>query len=177
MVQRIAEKDQIQKPCKGLGTLSKIFDNVLTVTAYLSGFIIVLMMLSISYEVVMRYFFTAPTIWVIDFSGYMQHALVLLGAAWVLKNGGHAKIDIVLNRFKGKQRTILYIVISFIGLVACAIFFWKGLEATWAAHQRGDFLYRDVEIPKALLLAFFPLGLFLLCIQFAREIYNHWRAL
>jgi len=177
MVQQISEKDHIQKPRKGLGTLSKIFDNVLTVMAYLSGFIIVFMMLSISYEVVMRYFFTAPTIWVVDFSGYMQLALVFLGAAWVLKNGGHAKIDIVLNRFKGKQRTILYIVISFIGLVACAIFFWKGLEATWAAHQRGDFLYRDVEIPKALLLAFFPLGLFLLCIQFAREIYNHWRAL
>ena len=177
MVEQQQEKAHIQKLRKGLGMLSKMFDNVLTVTAYLSGFIIVLMMLSISYEVVMRYFFTAPTIWVIDFSGYMQHALVLLGAAWVLKNKGHAKIDVLLNRFTGKKRTILSIVISCIGLVACAIFFWKGLEATLAAHQRGDFLYREVEVPSALLLAFFPLGLFLLCIQWAREIYNHWRAL
>ena len=177
MVEQIAEKDHNEKPEKGPGKLSKIFDNVLTMTAYLSGFIIVFMMLSISYEVVMRYFFTAPTIWVIDFSGYMQLALVLLGAAWVLKNGRHAKIDMVLNRFTGKKRTILSIVISSIGLVACAIFFWKGLEATLAAHQRGDFLYREVEVPSALLLAFFPIGLFLLCIQWAREIYNHWRAL
>ena len=160
-----------------LGKLSVIFDNILTGAAYLSGFIIILMMLSISYEVVMRYFFTAPTTWAIDFSGYMQHALVMLGAAWVLKNGGHTKIDIFSNRLQGKKRAILSLLTSSISLVACSLFFWKGLEATWGAYQRGDFLYREVEIPSALLLAFFPLCFFLLCIQFAREIYNHFRAL
>jgi C4-dicarboxylate transporter DctQ subunit len=166
-----------ERPGKGPGKLSRIFDNVLTVAAYSSGFIIILMMLSISYEVVMRYFFTAPTTWAIDFSGYMQHALILLGAAWVLKNNGHTRIDIVLNRFQGKKRSILNLFTFSISLVACAIFFWKGLEATWGAYQRGDFLYREVEIPSAPLLAFFPLGFLMLCIQFAREIYKQLRAL
>lgn len=166
-----------ERPGKGPGKLSRIFDNVLTVTAYLSGFIIVLMMLSISYEVVMRYFFTAPTTWAIDFSGYMQYALILLGAAWVLKNNGHTKIDIVLERFQGKKRLILNLITSSICFVACALFFWKGLEATWGAYLRGDFLYRDVEIPRAPLLAFIPLSFLMLCIQFAREIYKQFRAL
>ena len=177
MAKQMAEENRVQEPGKGPGRLSKIFDNILTVTAYLSGFIIVLMMLSISYEVVMRYFFTAPTSWAIDFSGYMQLALVLLGAAWVLKNDGHTRIDIVSIRFQGKKRTILSVITSSISFLACSIFFWKGLEATWGAYQRGDFLYREVEIPSAILNAFFPLGFFLLCIQFAREIYNHLRAL
>lgn len=144
--------------------------------AYVSGFIIVLMMLSISYEVVMRYFFDAPTSWAIDFSGYMQHALVLLGAAWVLKIGAHTKIDLFLYSLQGRKRKIINVATSFLGLVACCLFFWKGLEATWGAYQRGDFLYRDVEVPKALLLGFFPLGFILLCIQYAREVYKQWRA-
>ncbi len=166
-----------ERPSKGPGKLSRIFDNVLTVAAYASGFIIIIMMLSISYEVVMRYFFTAPTTWAIDFSGYMQYALILLGAAWVLKKNGHTKIDIILERFQGKKRSILNLFTSAISFVACALFFWKGLEATWGAYLRGDFLYREVEIPSAPLLAFFPLGFLMLCIQFAREIYKQFRAL
>ncbi len=161
----------------GVGEVSKIFDKVVTGAAYLSGWIIIFMMLAISYEVVMRYFFKAPTAWVVDFSGYMQYATVLLGAAWVLKIGSHTRIDILLNKLPPRVQTILNIVTSSIAMVACAIFGWKGLQATWGAYQRGDFLYREVEVPLALLFAFIPASFLLLCIQFVREIGNHWRAL
>jgi C4-dicarboxylate transporter DctQ subunit len=177
MDKQTPKKDPNEKPGKGSGKLSKIFDTILTVTAYLSGSLIVIMMLSISYEVVMRYFFNAPTIWVIDFSGYMQYAVVLLGAAWVLKNNGHSKIDVISNRLQGKKRLILNLLTCSIGLIACGLFFWKGLEATWEAYLRSEFLYRDVEVPTAILLVFFPIGFSMLFIQFAREIYNHLRAL
>jgi C4-dicarboxylate transporter DctQ subunit len=177
MDKQTTNKDHNETPGKVIGKLSKIFDTILTVTAYLSGSLIVIMMLSISYEVVMRYFFNSPTIWVIDFSGYMQYAVVLLGAAWVLKNDGHSKIDVISNRFQGKKRLILSLLTCSIGLIACGLFFWKGLEATWGAYQRSEFLYRDVEVPTALLLVFFPLGFSMLFIQFAREIYNNLRAL
>jgi TRAP-type mannitol/chloroaromatic compound transport system permease small subunit len=86
--------------------LSKVFDNVLTGTAYASGAIIVLMMLSMSYEVAVRYFFLAPTKWAADSAGYMQYALVLLGAAWMLKMDSHTKIEILLQRLQSKTRTI-----------------------------------------------------------------------
>lgn len=159
------------------GRAPKIFDNIVTAAAYLSGCIIVFMMLAISYEVAMRYFFGTPTAWVMDFSGYMQYAIVLLGAAWVLKIGSHTRIDILLNKFRPRIQTILNIVTSSISLVACAIFGWKGFEATWGASQRGDFLYREVEVPLAILFAFIPFSFLLLCIQFGREIHKHWRAL
>ncbi len=159
------------------GGVSKIFDKVVTGAAYLSGWIIIFMMLAISYEVVMRYFFKAPTAWVADFSGYMQYATVLLGAAWVLKIGSHTRIDILLNKLPPRIQTILNLVTSTIAMVACTIFGWKGFQATWGAYQRGDFLYREVEVPLALLFAFIPISFLLLCIQFVREIGNHWRTL
>ncbi len=156
-----------------LRNLSKIFDNFLIALAYLSGILMVLMMLSVSYEVVMRYFFNSPTRWAMDFSGYMQHALVLLGAAWVLKTGAHTRIDFLVDRLSTRAQAIINIFTSIIALVACAIFFWKGFEATWGAYQRGDFLYREVEIPSAPLLGIIPFAFLLLCIQFARSIYKH----
>ena len=157
--------------------LSKAFDRILTVTGYASGTIIVIMMLSMSYEVMMRYFFLKPTPWAADFSGYMQYAIVLLGAAYVLKIDAHTKIDTILMRFPSKTRTVINIVTSLLAMVTCALFFWKGMEATWSAYIRGDFLYREVEIPIAPLYAFIPFAFLLLFIQFGRRVYSFWHSL
>jgi C4-dicarboxylate transporter DctQ subunit len=157
--------------------LSKVFDRILIVTAYISGAIIVLMMLSMSYEVVMRYFFLAPTPWAVDSAGYMQYALVLLGAAWVLKTESHTKIDTLVLRLSFRTRTIINFVTSFIALATCALFVWKGTEATWNAYIRGDFLYREVEVPLAPLYAIIPFAFLLLFIQFGRRVYGYWRSL
>jgi TRAP-type C4-dicarboxylate transport system permease small subunit len=157
--------------------LSKGFDRILTVTAYTSGIIIVVLMLSMCYEVVMRYFFNAPTKWAADFSGYMQYVLVLLGAAWVLKIDAHTRIDTLLVFFSPRTRTIINIVTSSIALVACALFLWKGVEATWDAYQRGDFLYREVELPLAPLYAVIPFAFLLVCIEFGRKVYGYWHSL
>jgi TRAP-type C4-dicarboxylate transport system permease small subunit len=157
--------------------LSKVFDGILTVTAYTSGAIIVLLMLSMCYEVVMRYFFNAPTRWAADFSGYMQYVLVLVGAAWVLKIDAHIRIDTLLVRFSPRTQTILNIVTSSIALIVCALFLWKGVEATWTAYVRGDFLYREVELPLAPFYAVIPFAFLLVCIEFGRKVYNHWRSL
>ncbi len=157
--------------------LSKGFDKILTGTAYISGIIIVILMLSMSYEVVMRYFFKEPTKWAVDFAGYMQYACVLLGSAWVLKIGSHTRIDVLTNRFQPRTQTILNIVTSSISLLACIAFLWKGFEATWDAYQSGDFLYREVEVPLSILYAFIPFAFLLICIQFGREIHKHWHNL
>ena len=176
MVKQVPEKSHQEETSNSIGKLSRIFDYVLKATGYFSGGLIIIMMLSISYEVVMRYFFTNPTSWVIDFSGYMQYAIVLLGAGWVLKRNGHTKIDLFSIQLRGKKETILNTITSSIGLLTCAIFCWVGLDATWTAYKAGEFLYREVEVPVAPLFLVFPISFFLLCIQFAREIYNHLRA-
>lgn len=157
--------------------LSRGFDKVLTGTGYISGIIIIVLMLSMSYEVVMRYFFKEPTKWAVDFAGYMQYACVLLGSAWVLKIGSHTRIDVLINRLQPRIQSILYIVTSVISFLATAIFCWKGFDATWGAYQHGDFLYREVEVPLSVLYAFLPFAFFLLCIQFIREIHKHWHSL
>ena len=161
---------------KALRRLSKAFDNILIGTAYVSGSLIVLIMLSVSYEVVMRYFFNSPTRWAMDFSGYMQYILVSIGAAWLLMVDGHARIDTFLSRFPPRLQKIINFFTSSMALVACALFFWKGIEATWIAYRNGDILFREVQIPSAPLLAFIPFGFLLLCVQFARRIYPYLRS-
>jgi len=159
------------------GRLSRIFDQLLLGTGYASGVIIVLLMLAMCYEVVLRYFFDAPTTWAGDFSGYMQYVLVLVGAAWVLKMRGHTRIDILVTRFSPRTQQVLGLVTSCVAFVACGLFIWVGVQATLIAYQGHEFLYRDIEVPLYPLYAVIPFSFILLCIQFGRMVYNGWRSL
>jgi TRAP-type C4-dicarboxylate transport system permease small subunit len=159
------------------GRLSRIFDRILLGTSYASGTIIVIMMLSMSYEVVMRYYFKAPTRWAGDFSGYMQYALVLIAAAWVLSIRGHTRIDILVSRLTARWQQVLGLITSAVALIACLLFVWVGIEATQTAYAGNEFLYRDIELPLYPFYAVIPFSFILLAIQFGRIVYNHWRVL
>jgi TRAP-type C4-dicarboxylate transport system permease small subunit len=156
---------------------SRTFDRILSATAYASGVIIVLMMVSMSFDVVMRYFFNMPTRWAGDFSGYMQFVMVLLGAAWVLSVRGHTRIDILATHFPPKMQKVMNIATSIIGLLGCALFVYVGVMATSTAFIDNEFLYRDIEVPLWPLYAVIPLCFTLLSIQFGRMIYRGFRSL
>ena len=157
--------------------LYNVYQKILLVTMYIAGALLLVMMLSICYEVVVRYFFNRPTAWAIDFAGYIQYAITLIGATWVLWIDGHPRIDILTEHASPKTQTIIRIVTSFLAMVACAIFLWKGMEATLNAFERGDFLYRNIKVPVGPLYALLPFAFLLLVVEFGRQIYVKWRTL
>src|SRR5262249_52183116 len=68
-----------------------------------SGKLIALSMLflvaSITYEVVARYFFHAPTIWVYEASYMVNGAAFMLGCAYALLKGAHVRTDIFWDNY------------------------------------------------------------------------------
>lgn len=56
----------------------------------------------ITYEVIARYFFNAPTDWGQDVAGWIQVAYVFLGAGWVLQTGHFVRVDILHMNFPPK---------------------------------------------------------------------------
>jgi C4-dicarboxylate transporter DctQ subunit len=157
--------------------LSKIWDTLLKVTIYVSGVLILILMLLMSYQVIGRYFFNAPGGWVPDFAGYFQYACVLLGTTWVLRNNKHTRIDVIVVRYSRRTQTIIGLVCNFLAFIACALFFWVGLLKTWDAFARGDFLYKEVNMPLGPLYAFIPFAFLLLSIQLGMYLYSGWRSL
>jgi TRAP-type mannitol/chloroaromatic compound transport system permease small subunit len=70
-----------------------------------------------TYEVLARKLFTAPTMWAYDMSRFMYGALFMLGAGYALSKGVHIRADFLYRNFKTKtQGTIdfwLYLTILF----------------------------------------------------------------
>ena len=146
----------------------KLFDQLLTATMYLASLFALLLVLSISYDVVMRYFFVRPTGWANDLSGYLVYAITFLGVACVQRERSHISIDILIDRFSVKTKIIMNCVTSILSALFCGIYMWKGFEATWVSYTHRYPLVGGIKIPEFTILWFIPFGMFLLFIELIR---------
>jgi C4-dicarboxylate transporter, DctQ subunit len=148
--------------------LGKLFDGVLTASLYAAGVLALLLVLSISYDVIMRYFFVRPTGWSNDLSGYLIYAITFLGVACVQRERGHISIDILIERFGAKTRITANCVTSILSAIFCGIYSWKGFEATWVSYVHQYPLVGGIKIPEFTILWLLPFGMFLLFIELIR---------
>ena len=137
--------------------------------AYLGGILLLIMVFSICYEIVLRYFFSRPTLWVVGLVEYSLFCATFLGTGWLLRGNGHVKVDIGLALFSEKGQALLNTITSCIGLASCAVMAWYGTRTTYDFFLRSITTSQDPEIPKFILLAFIPLGFFFLVIEFIRK--------
>jgi len=70
----------------------------------------IVMVAIISYDVVMRYAFRAPTIWQYDISYMLGGSIVMLGAGYVHAKRKHVRVDIFYNMFPEKVRLSIDVV-------------------------------------------------------------------
>jgi len=83
------------------------------------------------YEVVMRYVFNSPTIWVHETSDHLFAFSFLLGGAYTFSQGGHVKVDVFYNHFSERNKAILDICTSFFFFLFVGLLLWKGGEMAW----------------------------------------------
>lgn len=93
------------------------------------AWIIIPLVASLTYEVLARYVFNAPTIWAYDLSYMLYGAHFMLGAGYTLLKGGHIRTDIFYQnwspRTQGKIDALLYLLLFFPGMI---FFFWMGYQ-------------------------------------------------
>ncbi len=94
--------------------------------------IFVLLIMSITLlEVVLRYGFNRPTMWVHETSQQIFAIAFLLGSAYTLQEGGHVRVDILYRRLSTRGRAILEIVTSILYFLFNGVLLWKGGEMAY----------------------------------------------
>ena len=126
--------------------------------------------LIITYEVFVRYLFSAPTTWVAEISIYLCMALGLLGAAYALKNNSHFSITIVVDRLTAKNRRRLKIFTNLMGIAYSIVFIVKGAEMAKFAWDIKDASTGVLQFPLWIPWSLVPLGGLLLTLQFINKL-------
>jgi len=130
------------------------------------------LVLAVSYEVVARYVFNAPTIWVFDVTYMLYGTIFMLGAAYALHKGAHIRTDFFFEswstRTKGMIDSIAYLALFFPSLL---LFLIVGAQEGWYAFQINETSeqtpWRPILWPFKLVI---PLTCLLLLIQGVSEV-------
>lgn len=130
-----------------------------------SSYLIFAFMSLMVYEVISRYFFASPTIWVHELCGYIFAAYVALTGGWVLLEKGHVAVDIIYQHFPEKGKYLADIAVSITSIFMFSILFWQGSKYAWHAFVTGQHshtLFHPLLWPVKMML---PIGALLFLLQ------------
>ena len=129
------------------------------------AWLILVLTLGISYEVLVRYALRAPTSWAFDFSYINYGALFLMAGAYTLSRNGHVRADVLYRfwppRLQASMDLVLYVIFF---LPAVGAWIYSGWSfAEMSVRFRELSIFSPAGIPVFPLKALIPVtGVFLL---------------
>lgn len=128
--------------------------------------LIVILSLVLTYDVIMRYLFNAPAIWTYDLAYMLGGAFFILGMGYTLMRDEHIRVDIFYAKWSRRTQGIIDVVLT---LVLFLPTFTVGLYhmipyvyRSWLTHERSvESFWRPPIYPIKTVLLFGVVLLFL----------------
>ena len=166
---------------RALDRVVRVIDGVSTGAGWVAGWFIVPMTLAVTYEVIARYAFYAPTKWSYDVGWMLYGAQFMLAAAYTLLKGGHIRTDVFYERWSARTRAtvdaVCYVLFFFPGMLC--ILYAGAVEArqAWEVGERTGLRIFIVSVPMYVLKGVIPLTAALLLLQGVSELIRCARAI
>ena len=136
------------------------------------GWLILVLTLGVSYEVMVRYLFRAPTTWAFDFSYITYGAMFLMAGAYTLSRNGHVRADVLYRFWRPRTQASMDIVLYILFfLPAVAAWMYAGWAyAEMSVRFREVSIFSPAGVPVFPLKALIPVTGLLLFIQGIAEV-------
>ena len=144
------------------------FDKLLNACYYMSGFCVALVALFVVYEVFVRYLLNSPTQWVMQGSEYGLVYIAFISAGPILRDGGHTKMTIILERLGPRNARYVDVCTNFVGIGICTLFSWQTTTRLIESIQRGATYREGFDINQAVIWWVIPFAFITMAIQFIR---------
>ncbi len=141
----------------------RVWDVMVDFIAGLAGILFWCQMIIVNIEVVARRL-GRPTTWATEISSLLILWIPFMVVAWVLRNEGHVKMDLLVERFSPATRAIIGFITSLVGIAVMLVVAGAGLMTTvnWIGNRTPTMLM----LPKAPLISIIFIGSFMFAVQF-----------
>lgn len=148
--------------------MGSILDGMTKIAYNLSGLAMFSMLTLIINEVVMRYFFNAPTSWSSDVNQWLFALTVMLALPEITRVNGNVAITIILEKLSENKKNISSRALAIISFIACLLAVYiSGIETF--RQVSNDITTTWVNpIPKWWISVVIPFGFLLSSLQFLR---------
>lgn len=126
----------------------------------------------VTYEVVMRKVFNAPTVWVDEMARFFQIWAVYLAGAYILKNRQLITVELFSASISKKLSRLLdYLTLTIIAIF-CAVAVWYGSAIVYESVEQGRATSTMLGVPKWMTESAIPIAFALLLAQTVVETIN-----
>ena len=103
--------------------------------------------------------------WSNEISELMLYLITMCVAPWLLRQGQHIRVDILLQALPPRLAWSFEWVGDVLGLACCAVIAWYGTQAAWSSYASGAVNIKTLVTPEWWALAPLPLVFVLLAIE------------
>ncbi len=151
--------------------VTRLIDGISLWSGRTVAILIIPMVAGLTWEVVARYAFNAPTVWAYDLTFMLYGTFFMLGSAYTLMRKGHIRTDTFYAgwppRVQGTVDAVCYVIL----LPALAIFFWVGWSYFARSFAQGERVVTSPWMPIVYPFKFvIPLTAALLILQSVSEL-------
>jgi TRAP-type transport system small permease protein len=152
--------------------LQNFFNRVSFVSGYISGWVIIAMMILVTAAVFARRVIGSPLMFSDEYTAYLMVFCVFMGGAYTLQQDAHVRVDVIAIRLKKRTRIFLQAVTSCFSLVYGVVLMWKTGSLVLYYKQIGQRALSIMETPVWIPAIVIPVGMAILNFQIVLCIVN-----
>jgi TRAP-type C4-dicarboxylate transport system permease small subunit len=155
--------------------MDRVLDRISETSAFLSGMVIVVMMVMITIDAVGRKFgFPVPG--GLEFSEAMMVAIVYLSLMAVQHHRENVFVSIGTHKLSRRANALLDTTTSLLALALFAVFTWIAMQKALDAYSMREYRVAAIKVPIWPFRFVIPFGLALLCVQMVVTVVQDWRS-
>ena len=158
--------------------LSELYGRLLQALAYGACGVLFAMMIMICADVLLRNVPLVPGVqglpWSNELTENMLYMITMLAAPWLLRQGQHIRVDIVLRVLPRHAAWYCEWVADVLAFVCCAALMVYGARAALASHASGALTIKTLITPEWWFLAPLPIAFLLLAIEVLFRMRRLW---
>lgn len=140
----------------------------------LACLLIAVMVVVISADVVVRNLGWGNLPWATEVAEYTLYLATFLAAPWLLRQGGHVRMDVVLKALPHKVAWGLELFTDTIAIVTCASLMVASVKATVASAEQQSLVFKILVFPEWWLLAPAAVMFGVLAVEFFWRLRRQW---
>ena len=147
-----------------------LFEKLIGFLCTLFGLALGAIIALICLDVGLRDFGLGSLPWLIELTEYLMYAGTFLAAPWVLRQGSHVRVDILLVAVPKRLAVRLEQMVDLCGLAISLVLLYYGSAVVADAWRSGMVQYKTWYVPEWLLLLAIPVSAALLAAEFVLRV-------
>ena len=124
------------------------WQRLLSALALLACALVALMVIVICADVLVRNAKLGSLPWATEVAEYTLYLSTFLAAPWLLRQGAHVRMDIVLKMLPAHMAWALEALADVVAILACAALTWASANAALASAAQGSLVFKIFVFPE-----------------------------